>query len=263
MQFSPIGFFRGKAFRKYDAPRQAVYAHEVSGVVELLPGQNYEQALRDLDGFERIWIVFVFDRNGSHWRTTTRPPIEAPGHRRVGTFASRSPYRPNPIGLSCVRLVGIKGRRLFIEESDLLDGTPVLDIKPYLPAADSFPHARAGWVEEQQANQYAVECSPLFSKSAGQLLALGGPDLVGTVRTQLAYHPFDGSRKRVAPIPEEPGAGILSIRMFRIRFQVDETSHTVCVRSLASGYSAAELLEPDDPYNDKELHRRLQLPTRS
>lgn len=263
MQFSPIGFFHGKACRKYDAPRQAVYAHETSGVVELLPGQNFEQALRNLEGFERIWIVFVFDRNGSRWRTTTRPPIETPGHRRVGTFASRSPYRPNPIGLSCVRLVNVKGRRLEIAESDLLDGTPILDIKPYIPAADAFPQARAGWVEEQQVNPYTIECSPLFSACAEQLANLGGPDLAATVRTQLAFQPFDASRKRVARLPDAPGDGILSIRMFRIRFHVDEPLHAIRVLSLSSGYTAQELLEPDDPYNDKDLHRRLHLPTQS
>ena len=133
--FRPIGFFRGAAARKYDAPRQGAFATGGEGAVELLPGRNFETALRDLDGFGRVWIIFVFDRNGGAWRPTARPPVRAPGCDRVGLFATRAPYRPNPIGLTCARLVGVRGLRVEVAEADLLDGTPVLDLKPSVAAA--------------------------------------------------------------------------------------------------------------------------------
>ena len=138
MNFEPIGYFHGGPARKYEAPRQGVFAGG-AGRVELLPGRNFETALRDLEGFSRIWLLFAFDRNGATWRPTAHPPVTAPGRARVGVFASRAPYRPNPIGLSCVRLVAVDGRVVEVDEADLLDGTPVLDIKPYVPAADAFP----------------------------------------------------------------------------------------------------------------------------
>ena len=148
MNFEPIGIFRGGAARKYEAPRQGVFSGN-PGRIELAPGRNFETALRDLDGFERIWLVFVFDRNGGGWRPTAHPPVTAPGVSRVGVFASRAPYRPNPIGLSCVRLVGVHGRVVEVEEADLLDGTPIYDIKPYLPHIDSHPEARGGFAAEK------------------------------------------------------------------------------------------------------------------
>ena len=94
VSFAPIGVFRGAATYKYDAPRQGAFAGG-SGTIELAAGHNFETALRDLDGFERIWVLFVFDRNGDGWRPTTRPPVAVPGLDRVGVFASRAPFNYN------------------------------------------------------------------------------------------------------------------------------------------------------------------------
>lgn len=248
----PIGIFHGGAFYKYEAPRQGVFAGG-AGRVELANGHNYETALRDLEGFERIWLLFVFDRNKGSWRPTTRPPVEAPGLNRVGTFASRSPYRPNPVGLSCVRLVAIRGRVIDVDEADLLDGTPILDIKPYVPAADAFPEARAGWLELGAEPPWRVESSPAFAAAARFLLSLGGPDLTRTAALQLSRSPYDNSRKRVARTG--PASGTLSLRMFRIDFATDKSRRVVTLAALRSGYSRAELLAVDDPYSDKPLHR--------
>ena len=143
MQITPIGTFFGDAVYKYEAPRQGRLFAGHPGRIVLNEGQNFEMALRDLDGFERIWVIFQFHENEG-WRPTTRPPVPPKGKDRVGTFASRSPYRPNPIGLSCVRLLKIDGLTLYVDEADLLNGTPVLDIKPYIPMADAFPDAKAG-----------------------------------------------------------------------------------------------------------------------
>lgn len=252
MEFEPIGIYHGDATYKYEMPRQGVFAGG-SGWIELNAGRNFEMALRDLEGFERLWILFVFDQNKGEWRPTTRPPVAAPGLERVGTFASRSPYRPNPIGLSCVRLLSVRGRMLEISEVDLLDGTPVLDIKPYIPAADAFPTARAGWVDAQVHEAWTVEASPAFEVQAAFVRDHGGLDVLSTACVQLAQAPFDSSRKRVVRNTET--SGTLSLRMFRLDFTVDEANRKVLLQVLRSGYSADDLDCADDPYADKDLHR--------
>ena len=252
MNFEPIGVFRGGAARKYEAPRQGVFSGN-PGRIELAPGRNVETALRDLDGFERIWLIFVFDRNGDGWRPTAHPPVTAPGVSRVGVFASRAPYRPNPIGLSCVRLVGVRGRVVEVDEADLLDGTPVLDIKPYIPAADAFPDARSGWVSSQEV--WRVETRPAFEEVAAAVLAAGGPDLVATARMQLAGEPFNTSRKRIARTGADTGT--MSLRMFRLDFQVDAAARTVTLLRARTGYTPDELAAPGDPYADKAVHRAV------
>lgn len=254
MEFEPIGFFRGDASRRYEAPRQGVFSG-AEGRVELLPGRDFETALRDLDGFERVWLVFVFDRNSAAWRPTARPPVSAPGHRRVGLFASRAPYRPNPIGLSCVKVLGVSGLSLHVAEADLLDGTPVLDIKPYIPSADAFPGAKAGWVDEQVADAWDVSASPEFTGACEAVRSAGAPDVLRSATLQLSRNPFDVSRKRVV---RTPSGGVLSLRMFRIGFTVSEDRREIVLRSLGSGYAPEELDLPEDPYADKAFHRALR-----
>ena len=222
--------------------------------MELLPGHGFETALRDLDGFGRIWIVFVFDRDAGSWRPTARPPVPAPGRNRVGLFATRAPYRPHPIGLTCARLVGVSGLRVEVAETDLLDGTPVLDLKPYVPAADAFPDAPAGWVDAQAPDRRDISETPLFREQSAFVLAHGGPDLAATADLQLALDPFDASRKRVAR-RGAPGLGTLSLRMFRIDFRADSASRALVLEGIRSGYSPADLAEADDPFADKALHR--------
>ena len=253
MEFKPIGFFRGKAARRYEAPRQGVFAGG-EGCVELEPQTGFEMALRDLEGFERIWLIFAFDRNSGRWRPTTRPPVAAPGHRRVGVFASRAPYRPNPIGLSCVRLVGVDGLTVHVAEADLLDGTPILDLKPYIPAADSFPAAKAGWVDAQSHDVWAVKATPAFSSSCAAVTAAGAPDVHRAAVLQLSHAPFDTTHKRVK---RTSNGGILSFRMFRIPFSTDVETRTITLLRLDSGYSPEELALPEDPYDDKAFHRAL------
>lgn len=149
ISFRPIGFVRTPYANRIDAPHQAtVVAGTAQGdpaeaILELEPDLP-EAALRDLDGFQRIWVVFVFDRSEG-WAATVRPPR---GRLKRGVLATRSPHRPNAIGLSAVELVAVEGRTLRLRGVDFLDGTPVLDIKPYIPYADAFPESRAGWVDE-------------------------------------------------------------------------------------------------------------------
>lgn len=150
----PIAFVRSPYARRIDAPHQATVvagtetqaAAEAS--IEFVPGFP-QAAFRDLAGFERIWLVFVFHRSEG-WKAEVRPP-RGGGKRSV--LATRSPHRPNAIGLSAVELVAVGDQLLRVRGMDLLDGTPILDIKPYVPYADAFPAARAGWIDAIDASQ--------------------------------------------------------------------------------------------------------------
>ena len=133
----PIGYLRGPFGEKFGTPRQSGLVPEVEAVVELIPPWDQEDAVRGLEGFSHVWLLFGFHRNGatSPTRTTVRPP-RLGGNERLGVFATRSPYRPNPIGLSLVSLLSVAPGRLLVGGGDLVDGTPIYDIKPWLPWAD-------------------------------------------------------------------------------------------------------------------------------
>lgn len=253
MQIEPIGIFHGDAVYKYDAPRQGRLFAGHPGRIELAPGRNFETALRDLEGFERIWVIFQFHENEG-WRPTTRPPVPAPGRERVGTFASRSPYRPNPIGLSCVRLLKVDGLTLYVDESDLLDGSPILDIKPYVPLADAFPEAKAGWVDEQSAESWTLEMTASFAEQCRWLAENSPFDLESFVRVQLVRGPFDVTRKRIS-LNEEDCSGVLAYRTFRISFRYDTQGKCIFLDRIYSGYSKLELDDFYDIYADKAIHR--------
>jgi tRNA-Thr(GGU) m(6)t(6)A37 methyltransferase TsaA len=160
MQLTPIGHIRSCYSEKFGIPRQPGLVPEAAAVLEIAPPYHDPQAFRGLEAFSHIWILFLFHANaGKAWRPTVRPP-RLGGNRRIGLFASRSGFRPNPIGQSVVELTGLEARAdrflLHLRGIDLLDGTPVLDVKPYLPYADSLPHATAGYAEETPAPRLAV-----------------------------------------------------------------------------------------------------------
>ena len=248
LEIDPIGVVHTRERYRYEAPRQGVFARN-AGTIELFPAFGTEEALCDLAGFERIWVVFKFHLNQT-WKSKVSPPVISPAGRRVGVFASRSPHRPNPIGLSCVELTGIEGNILHIANFDMLDLTPIFDIKPYIPKADAFPDSRAGWVDETQKNSFEVVFSPRFIERNA---FIGTIDLANFCAVQLAVEPLDFHRKRLTEI----GGGIWEIacRTWRIEFVINESRRRVTVESIRSGYSETELADPHDPYSDKKLHR--------
>jgi len=147
--YTPIGFARSPYANRIDAPHQPTVVEgtetgEASDAIIELDATLPEEILRDLDGFERVWLVFAFHRSEG-WKPLVKPPR---GRLKRGVFATRSPHRPNAIGLSAVQLVSIEGHTLRVRGVDLLDGTPILDIKPYVPYADAFPDAKAGWIDD-------------------------------------------------------------------------------------------------------------------
>ncbi len=158
-EFTPIGVIRSCFKEKFGVPRQPGLVPEAEAILQLVPPYDRREAIRGLEGFSHIWVLFVFHRVApTKWKTMVRPP-RLGGNRKVGVFASRSPFRPNPIGLSAVALKGIECRgkaiKLRLGGIDLVDGTPVLDIKPYLRYADSLTDARGGFAEAEP--QLALE----------------------------------------------------------------------------------------------------------
>jgi len=142
-QFSvaPIGWIHTPIHQSKGTSIQGAVANGAEGRIELLP--EFPPGLQDLEGFERIWLIYLLDR-ASAYRLQVSPYLEDKEH---GVFATRAPARPNPIGLTAVQLLGIEDNRLLISGVDMLDGTPLLDIKPYIPAFDCFPVQRVGWYQ--------------------------------------------------------------------------------------------------------------------
>ncbi len=149
--FRPIGWVHSPYARRFGTPQQAsAIDSDAEAVLRLDPELIPELALRDLVGIERIWVLSLLDRSGT-WGPLVRPPRGARSKRSL--FATRSPDRPNPIGLSAVRLVRVEKTDLHVRGVDLLDGTPILDIKPYVPYADAFPTSRAGWIDDLSSDE--------------------------------------------------------------------------------------------------------------
>jgi len=163
--FSPIGIISSCYKEKFGIPRQPGLVKAAKA--KLVLGSNFkEECVRGLEGFSHLWINFVFHATQQQgWKPMVRPP-RLGGNAKVGVFASRSPFRPNPLGLSLVELIDIEIRQsavvLHLAGCDLMDGTPVLDIKPYLPYSDSIPGARGGFAENPPENRVTVN----FSKEA-------------------------------------------------------------------------------------------------
>ncbi len=169
MNVRPIAFIRTPFPSKFGIPRQSGLVEELVSRVVLEKPYRKEEALRGLAGFSHIWLLWEFSEvHREGWSPTVRPP-RLGGNERMGVFATRSPYRPNPIGLSCVRLVGIEGCDLLVSGADLLDGTPILDIKPYLSYTDSRPDAVGGFADAVRENVLSVEFSPGLPELPEQL----------------------------------------------------------------------------------------------
>ena len=148
--FEPIGVVRSPYTERHGTPRQSVVrgrgreTHMEEGRVEIFTDRVDEKALRDLDGFDRVWLITHLHLNPK-WGPLVRPPR---GGVRRGVLATRSPHHPNNIGLSAVLLDRVENGVLYVRGLDLIDGTPVLDIKPYVAYCDAFPDSSAGWVDE-------------------------------------------------------------------------------------------------------------------
>ena len=238
LSLKPIGFVRSALTSKVEAARQPRAAEGTRGTIELIAGQNFEHALDDLASWEYIWVIFWFHLNRG-WRPKVLPPRSDSG--RKGVFSTRAPHRPNPIGLSAVRLERIDGLTLHISDVDMVDGTPVLDLKPYVAYTDAHPAARSGWLGAPPApadpiDAYTVEWDALANTQAGWVASRTGLALharvVATLSLGATPHPY----RRIRRVGEEFR---LSVKEWRVRFLV--TGRQVRVVEIQSGYRASQL----------------------
>jgi tRNA-Thr(GGU) m(6)t(6)A37 methyltransferase TsaA len=228
---TPIGYVRSPFTERVEAPRQAVAAPDVRATIELLPGHDFEHALEDLEEWSHVWVLFWFHLNEG-WRPKVLPPRSA---RRRGVFSTRSPHRPNPIGLSVVKLEAVDGLVLTVSGVDVLDGTPVLDIKPYVPYADSVPEADDGWLET--ARDPGPRFSVVFGERADEaleyLLREWKLDLRPAIVRVLELGPEPHPYRRIKRAGDE---FVLAVKDWRIRFVSDESR--IEVLEIASGHRA-------------------------
>jgi len=245
MNLKPIGVFQSEQIEPYQAGRQPD-ALGTQGVIRLHKGQNFEQALQDLIGCSHIWIIFGFHLN-ENWKPLVQTPRS---DRKIGVFATRAPYRPNPIGLSLVKLIDIKDLEIFVGENDLLNHSPIYDIKPFHPEADIASDARVEWLETAQVKKYQITFSPPAESHLDFLEMQGVNEIRTFVSRQLEYDPVNADKKRVS---EHSGFFTLAYRTWRIDFTLGENS--VGILTIHSGYSAEDLKDFADPYGDKKIHR--------
>ncbi len=239
----PIGFIRTFKQVKFQARHQPLEKEPEQNVLELVGGHNFEQALHDLAGFSRVWLVWWFHRN-TDWRPRVMPP-RGPAKRR-GVFATRSPHRPNPIGLTPVQLIRIDGRKLILGPCDLVDGTPVFDIKPYVPAYDAFPDANAGWINEVDAAldvppEFSVGFSPRAEEQAAWLQTGWQIDFRSRLVELLARDPTPHRTRRITA-RHGTDRFVIGCGAWRAVFSV--AAHAVTVEALEPGYPARFLNDP-------------------
>jgi tRNA-Thr(GGU) m(6)t(6)A37 methyltransferase TsaA len=244
LTLDPIGFLRGPLATKVQAARQPRAAAGAQARIELLPGRNFEHALEDLAHWELIWVIFWFHLN-TGWRPKVLPPRSTTG--RKGVFATRSPHRPNPIGMSVVRLERVDGLILHIREADMLDGTPVLDLKPYVAYTDAHPGAGTGWLEDAARSggqaqptdpvpAYFVQFEAVAAEQAFWIGVHTGLAIRERIQSTLALGPTPHPYRRIRRVDE---CMQLAVKEWRVRFTVVERE--IRVIDIDSGFRASQL----------------------
>lgn len=250
--YSPIGYFVTEQIEPYQAARQPD-ENSKCGSIKLNPKMNFEQALTDLEGCTHIWLIYHFHKN-QNWK----PMVQTPrSDKKIGVFATRAPYRPNAIGMSVVTLEKIFGLEVFVGPNDLLNDTPILDIKPYHPESDQIDHAKIGWLDvnsETASKKQSIQFSPIAADQIDFLNSKGLSELQVFILRQLEYDPTNSDKKRVS---ENDGYFTLSYRTWRIDFLA--TENVVSVIGVRSGYSEDDLKKNEDLYSDKDLHLKFNL----
>ena len=246
IKMTALGHFISDQVHAYEAGRQPDAAHSL-GCIQLNSGFNFEQALIGLEGCARIWVLFVFHHNG-HWKPMVLPPRGL--SHKIGVFATRSPYRPNPIGMSCLKIerIDTANLRIYVEGADILDGSPILDIKPYIAYADSFPECEPDWLKT--AEKFQVYFSASTEEQLNWLEAKGVSQLRGFLLHQLEYEPTNFKKKRL--INKSSQNFVIAYRTWRAEFQLIDKN--VSVIQIFSGYSEMDLAKNEDLHLDKELH---------
>lgn len=246
----PIGVVRSPFAELAETPRQPRAAEGVRGRIELAPGLGLEDAAADLEGWDYVWVIFWFHRamrrdGSSPFKAKVLPPRS---ERKRGVLSTRAPHRPNPIGLSVLRLISVEGLVLHVEDLDLVDGTPVLDLKPYVPWTDAIPSARTGWLEPPEGHKpggarpadprptWQVVISDQADEQLAWLMSRGlGFDLRARVIDALTLGPQPHAYRRIKT--DARGARI-AVKDWYARFEVtrdDVGGEQLVVTSVESG----------------------------
>lgn len=245
LTLSPIGTIHTPMNSKFDAPHQPDKALAQQSIITLLPNQGFDRALGDLDGFSHIWLIWWFHKN-STWRPRVLPP-RGPAKRR-GVFATRSPHRPNPVGITAVPLIAIKGLNIYVGTNDLIDGTPILDIKPYLVNNDSFSDAKKGWIGEvEEYLDNSTKYEVVFSENALKhinWLKDKKIDFTKRVLDILSVDPFPHRTRRIMSLEE--GIYRMGCGAWRLYYTIEGTK--VMVSKITIGYPLDSLKSSKSDY---------------
>ena len=194
MEIKPIAYIKTEFPEKFGIPRQSGLAKGLRGRIVFVPEYRNPDALRGLEGFSHIWLIWEFSANRTtrEWQPTVRPP-RLGGNTHLGVFATRSPFRPNPLGLSCVEIDSVElftdeGPVIIVRGADLMDGTPVYDIKPYIRYADSRQQAVCGYVDALEERSLKVVFPSELSEKIEDTSVI--PSLIETLRLdpRPSYH---------------------------------------------------------------------------
>ena len=219
MEITPIAYIRSDFQEKFGIPRQSGLVEALRAEVVFAPEYRVPEAVRGLEDFSHIWLIWEFSQaRREGWSPTVRPP-RLGGNRRLGVFATRAPFRPNALGLSAVRLEAVepdtpRGPVLHVSGADLLDGTPIYDIKPYIPYADAIPEASGGFTDRVDRLLLAVDCPP-------DLLERVPPEKREALLAVLAQDPRPQYQSDPTRVYGMTFAGL------EVRFQVEENRLTV------------------------------------
>jgi tRNA-Thr(GGU) m(6)t(6)A37 methyltransferase TsaA len=248
----PIGVVHSPFRERAEAPRQPA-ASEARGTIELYADSGFEHAISDLETWSHLWVIFWFHLNQG-FRPKVLPPRSS---RRRGVFATRSPHRPNPLGLSAVRLERVNGLVLEVSGLDMLDGTPVLDLKPYVAYTDAVSDAGSGWLSGalDPVSAFSVEFSEGARIEIAFLREAFGIELEAPVRSILALgpqaHPYRRIRHERTNGTNDADTFVLAVKEWRARFVVD--GPRIVVVRVRSGYRPREIVENLAP--ELDVHR--------
>lgn len=219
MEFTPIAHIENDFPTKFGLPRQSGLSEHLVSRIVMEKEYRSPDAFRGIEGFDHLWLIWVFERMGKRmWSPTVRPP-KLGGNRRMGVFATRSPNRPNPIGLTCVKLLSVEqtadqGPVLMVAGADLMSGTAILDIKPYLPYADSVPDALSGGYGPDRQVLLDVEIPT-------EIAALFSDEQLSALREALSYDPRPGYQH------DEGRQYGFAYGKYDIRFRVEQNTAVV------------------------------------
>jgi tRNA (adenine37-N6)-methyltransferase len=234
LTYQTIGTYYSASNEKYQLPIQSGLDKEEKGHISLNPNLDYNQVLADLNDFSHIWVIFHFHKSKG-WK----PKIDVPrSSKKKGVLSTRSPHRPNSIGLSCVKLLEIEKNKLWLEAPDLINETPILDIKPYLSYCDSVPNANNGWLEAlEKPKEHKINFDTMAHEQL-EWLKENNVNLFEYMNTTLSFYPYPNKKKRVK-LNKSDNDIIhceLSCKTWRINYRLNTKDDTLVVQNIFSGY---------------------------